>query len=174
LRKVKRESPRQPKDDMGFWLCRVPGCGKRIPKGRSSYCCSACATAFEIAYFPSQTRRHVFKRDRGFCGKCGCDTERLRRIIRTLSWGVRTWVSRELGFNGGMLHRGDLWQADHIVECVNGGWGTGLDNLRTLCTPCHKEETARLARELAEKRRAEKLALRSPNDEAYLFGSEVA
>ncbi|MBU0846685.1 HNH endonuclease [Patescibacteria group bacterium] len=40
----------------------------------------------------------------------------------------------------------DLWQADHIVERVRGG-SHELHNLRTLCVPCHKKETARLAHE---------------------------
>ncbi len=38
----------------------------------------------------------------------------------------------------------DFWQADHIVPVAEGGGGCGLDNLRTLCTPCHAAETAGL------------------------------
>jgi 5-methylcytosine-specific restriction endonuclease McrA len=63
-------------------------------------------------------------------------------------------VARELGFGG--IKGGGLWQADHVIECVNGGWGMGLDNFRTLCTLCHKEETARLAAELSERRKIAK------------------
>jgi hypothetical protein len=114
---------------------------------------------FEIAYFPSATRQHVFQRDRGVCIRCGTDTEKLRRILGCLrrlyrSDGFRLAQStaRQLGFNGAVT-RGEFWQADHIVECVRGGWGKGLENFRTLCTPCHKEETARLAAELAGQRR---------------------
>lgn len=32
------------------------------------------------------------------------------------------------------------WQADHIVECVNGG-SHSMDNLQTLCNSCHKAKT---------------------------------
>ena len=39
---------------------------------------------------------------------------------------------------------GDFWQADHIKAVAEGGGGCGLDNLRTLCTPCHQVETERL------------------------------
>lgn len=45
-----------------------------------------------------------------------------------------------------------LWEADHIVPVVEGGGACGLDNYRTLCTPCHKSETAALAARLAEAR----------------------
>ena len=37
-----------------------------------------------------------------------------------------------------------FWQADHEVAVAEGGGGTGLDNLRTLCTPCHAAETEKL------------------------------
>ena len=61
---------------------------------------------------------------------------------------------REMGFRG--HSGGDLWQADQVVECANGGWGMGLDNFRTLCTVCHKQETKRLVGELAAKRQLAK------------------
>lgn len=130
--------------------CR--NCDKPVAKGRLSYCSKECATDFEIKYFPSRTRWHVFQRDRGVCAKCGCDTEKLRRILRFVRGYNGFYSLHEIGFNGGR-HKGELWQADHVVECANGGWGKGLDNFRTLCTPCHKSETARLMRELAEKRK---------------------
>jgi hypothetical protein len=38
----------------------------------------------------------------------------------------------------------DFWQADHIFAVAEGGGSTGLDNLRTLCTPCHSAETEKL------------------------------
>lgn len=37
-----------------------------------------------------------------------------------------------------------LWQVDHIVPLVEGGQHS-LDNMRLLCTRCHKAETAALA-----------------------------
>ena len=46
-----------------------------------------------------------------------------------------------------LLHNpkeGDFWQADHIKAVAEGGGDAGLDNLRTLCTPCHQVETERL------------------------------
>jgi ethanolamine utilization cobalamin adenosyltransferase len=50
-----------------------------------------------------------------------------------------------------LLHNpkeGDFWQADHIVPVAQGGGDAGLDNLRTLCTPCHLIETQHLTNRL--------------------------
>ena len=53
---------------------------------------------------------------------------------------------------------GHLWQADHITPVIEGGGECGIENYRTLCTPCHKKETAELARRQAEKRKQERIA----------------
>jgi 5-methylcytosine-specific restriction endonuclease McrA len=45
-----------------------------------------------------------------------------------------------------------LWEADHM-EPVCWGGHNGLDNYRTLCRPCHRAETARLARARAAAKR---------------------
>lgn len=37
------------------------------------------------------------------------------------------------------------WDADHIIPVVEGGGGCGIDGMRTLCHPCHKDQTAALA-----------------------------
>lgn len=155
---MKRRAPKQQKDALGRRLCRQ--CQHPVPRGRRSYCTKKCATEFEIAYFPSMTRRHVYRRDKGVCAKCGCDTDFIRRIIlrlrRLVDWNAARALAVELGFDG-VIHAGTFWQADHVKEVARGGWGMGLENFRTLCTPCHKEETARLARELAIERRRQKL-----------------
>ncbi len=39
---------------------------------------------------------------------------------------------------------GDFWQADHIVPVAEGGGSCGLNNFRTLCSPCHQSETQKL------------------------------
>ena len=40
--------------------------------------------------------------------------------------------------------RRSLWDADHIRPVAEGGGQCDLDNLRTLCLPCHREATAQL------------------------------
>lgn len=57
---------------------------------------------------------------------------------------------REHGFDhhGG----GHVWEADHIVPVVEGGGGCTPDGYRTLCLPCHRSETAKLATRRARAR----------------------
>ena len=45
----------------------------------------------------------------------------------------------------GIIHRRrtSWWEADHILPVVEGG-DSGLDNIRTLCIPCHREVTKAL------------------------------
>jgi 5-methylcytosine-specific restriction endonuclease McrA len=78
----------------------------------------------------------------------------------------RTKEQREklasMGFSPSALHAGDFWQADHIVEVVNGGGQTGLENYQTLCTRCHKVKTKRLAHERSMQRRLDREAAQQP------------
>jgi len=49
-----------------------------------------------------------------------------------------------------MTSRRSLWDADHIRPVAEGGGQCDLDNLRTLCLPCHREVTADLRRRLGK------------------------
>ena len=51
-----------------------------------------------------------------------------------------------IGFD---YRRSTWWEADHIHPLVEGGADT-LENLRTLCLPCHKFGTSRLLKRLAK------------------------
>ena len=46
-----------------------------------------------------------------------------------------------------------LWQSDHIIPVVEGGGECGLENLRTLCTNCHRKETKELHARLKKSRK---------------------
>jgi len=72
-------------------------------------------------------RRDVFRRDRGICARCGVDT-------LTVSRELPDWPS----------HRVTYWDADHEMPVVEGG-SSELENVRTLCLPCHRAVTAELA-----------------------------
>ncbi|MDE1154383.1 MAG: HNH endonuclease signature motif containing protein [Acidobacteriaceae bacterium] len=48
-------------------------------------------------------------------------------------WGIRSIRARKT-----------LWDADHILPVAEGGGECDLQNLRTLCLPCHQEATAAL------------------------------
>jgi len=90
---------------------------------------------------PREARRLVRKRDRGRCADCGVDTYAVRREVRGPG---RTRKLRERGY----VPRRSLWELDHIVPLIDGGTHA-LENLQTLCTPCHKRKTAGEARERA-------------------------
>jgi 5-methylcytosine-specific restriction endonuclease McrA len=138
----------------GWPLCRE--CGSEIPRGarRRRFCSERCSTTFMVRSSPTWAREAVERRDRGVCAVCGSDAEKLRRIIRHVSHTYRREIARLLGVNGIGLFAGDYWQADHITPVCLGGGACDLENLRTLCTECHKSETRRLAHERAEARRA--------------------
>lgn len=110
-------------------------------KRRSTFCCKACSDDFRLRTDASFVRFKVFERDKGICALCHKD------VFENAKWGnERPRTRRARG-------TGDLWQADHIIPVVEGGGSCGLDNLRTLCTACHKSETAALAKRRALARR---------------------
>ena len=104
----------------------------------------ACVDTYN-ASDPRELRRRVRKRDRGICRECGLDTNRLRREVRGRG---RAKKLRERGF----LPRRSLWELDHVVPLIEGG-SHELDNLQTLCVPCHRKKTAAEARQRAGLRR---------------------
>jgi 5-methylcytosine-specific restriction endonuclease McrA len=111
----------------------------------------------------------VYERDHGVCAECGTDTHELKKLIEKMvanddkknevrhGFGAGNRVNRvlvALGFKSCQ----SLWEADHIIPVILGG-GNTLDNLRTLCVPCHKKDTAELAAARSKKNiRAEKQA----------------
>ena len=157
--------------------CRV--CGGVVRRPRLTICSQECQAVIQRCTSPTSQRWAVEKRDKGVCALCGLDTKKLHMAYKL--GACRTVVSflDEIGFSG----RGhDLWQMDHISPVVEGGGLTtdldyirqmvrdgragevGLENLRTLCIPCHKLETAELAKRRAAARR---------DDKATLFAGEA-
>lgn len=84
---------------------------------------------------------------------CAGDMGMLRRILYRAfnNGGSRdwNWFLRQMGIP---VWRDRFWDADHIVPVVEGGGGCGLDNYRTLCIWCHRDETAALAKRRAQAR----------------------
>uniref|UniRef100_A0A8C4VDB8 Zinc finger RANBP2-type containing 3 n=1 Tax=Falco tinnunculus TaxID=100819 RepID=A0A8C4VDB8_FALTI len=48
---------------------------------------------------------------------------------------------------------GQFWQVDHIKPVYSGGGQCSLENLQTLCTACHRERTAKQAKERSQLKR---------------------
>jgi 5-methylcytosine-specific restriction protein A len=155
------------KDADGNRLCRWDQ--KPVGK-RRSYCGKSCLKEVDIRCSAGMLRYHVKERDKGICAGCGLDTQKLKRIMDhaarsyyEIRHGIgstnHTWFSGEfnkdsflvrLGFN----RHGSLWEADHVVEVINGGEST-LENTQTLCVPCHKAKTKAMHGARARSRRVE-------------------
>jgi len=131
----------------GGWVKRERGlcrwCGAAVPRGRFTFCGSACVHEWRLRTDAGYLREQVFARDRGVCAQCGIDTEALRKDKRKLDYAARKRFEKEWG---GRRH---IWDADHIVPVAEGGGECDLSNMRTLCLRCHRAATAELRRRLA-------------------------
>lgn len=125
-----------------------------------------------------EIRRQLFALERGVCQLCGLDAHALFERVRALAPPERLAELKNAGFSigtgrkaGSLLSapkEGDLWQADHEVPVAEGGGACAIFNFRTLCTPCHQRETARLRQRLKAKAKAD--AARGTADIRTLFG----
>lgn len=103
----------------------------------------------------------VLERDRGVCASCGVDTLFLQSMMLATFSG--DWSDDDRGrFERLLIGRVDWlgrilkpWDADHVTPIRDGG-SEDLNNLRTLCVPCHKAETAAFARTRSLRRRSAK------------------
>ena len=141
---TKRREPakHRGKGPSGHNLCFC-GCGKEAIKPRRNWHSDKCVEDWKIRNQPAYAREMVWKRDLGVCAICRCNTD----INKTLKRHGQLNAAPD----GRMPPT--TWQADHIVPVCRGGGQCGLENLQTLCSPCHKEETSRLARERANERK---------------------
>lgn len=129
----------------------------------STYCSKECAETGRIRrggmYASTRIRSQLFTLEGGICQICKRNANALYLRIRALEPAERLNVLCNLNWNlpknATALERflqhpkeGDFWQADHIFAVAEGGGGCGLENLRTLCTPCHKIETDKLRHRL--------------------------
>lgn len=127
-------------DDNGKKVCR--GCGGPISKPRICWCSDTCINDALSRTNWGSIRRRIFERDAGYCLLCKIDLA-IREDRHTKQPGL--WPKQDDNFR-------DLFECDHIIPVIEGGsWE--LENLRTLCRQCHKAETAKLRKRLAQKRK---------------------
>lgn len=88
-----------------------------------------CVEQYRLIHFPRDTRRAVWKRDKGQCYICG----------ETV--GKKEWE---------LEHKKPLFEAKGRISY----WK--MPNLGTACKPCHKKKTAEEAARRAEARRKKK------------------
>jgi 5-methylcytosine-specific restriction protein A len=140
-------------------LCRW--CGIEIPSRRRTFCSTYCVHEHRLRSDPAYLRQQVFKRDSGICAACGCDAEKMRRVL----WLALRHIGRRrlaphwkqildsLGVpTEFVFSRRSLWEADHILPVIEGGGQCDLSNLRTLCVGCHKLATSELRRRRTNRR----------------------
>ena len=129
-----------PKGPNGRALCRW--CSVEVAPPARTFCSNACVHEWKIRTQADYAKMHVAKRDDGICALCRVDTFAALRPLPN-----REFPSREAR---------RCFDMDHIVPVVEGGGACGLDNLRTLCRPCHRAVTAELQKRRAAARRAAK------------------
>ena len=155
---------------------RCGWCGTTdLPKGRTKWCSRKCVDAYLVLRSPADVRRMLHQRDGGICAICGCDADaayrawqQQRKEVRRMADRLMRWDRHKYEYRerqefcdrlvakyvpgAWTSGRRSGWDCDHIIPVVEGGGQCGLDNYRTLCHPCHKAETAALARRRAEAR----------------------
>ncbi len=126
----------------GLPLCRW--CDLEIlARRRRTFCSSYCVHQWRLRSDPGYLRDQVFSRDRGRCALCAADTVTIFAALKRARGTAREEGLRVYGMRS-IRARRSLWDADHITPVAEGGGQCDLDNLRTLCLLCHREETARL------------------------------
>jgi len=123
-------------------MCRW--CKGAVSGRRRTFCSDACVHEWRLRSSPTYLRKCVLKRDKGVCALCDLDTHTLRRKVMRLPLSDRKRELDSLAEHG-MIHqrRKSWWEADHIVPVVEGG-DSCLENIRTLCIPCHRGVTVEL------------------------------
>ncbi|MFI5346989.1 MAG: hypothetical protein ACHQ51_11505 [Elusimicrobiota bacterium] len=92
-------------------------CGMPLPDGRRTWCRGACSTRFWNNHWWPRARRAVRRRDKYRCVSCG--------------------KAGKLEVN----HRIPCRGAHGMLSCAH-----HLDNLETLCVPCHRAHTSTITR----------------------------
>lgn len=144
-------------------------CGGKLPRASklagvsATYCSRECAEQGRLKrggmYASTRLREQVFALEGGRCQICHIDAHALYKRICALQPAERlnalcnaNWTLPKTAKALDQLlqfpKEGDFWEADHIVAVAEGGGGCGLENLRTLCVPCHARETADLRKRL--------------------------
>ncbi|XP_027649690.2 DNA annealing helicase and endonuclease ZRANB3 isoform X6 [Falco peregrinus] len=127
------------------------------------FCSHACQEDFLIRSSQSYLRTKVFEIEHGVCQFCNQNAQELYLSIRDAPKSERkkllesSWMSHlPLGQLNDIITNpteGQFWQVDHIKPVYNGGGQCSLENLQTLCTACHRERTAKQAKERSQLKR---------------------
>jgi len=139
------------RDREGKPLCRW--CYAPVLKPRRAWCSEDCIREYQNLSGALDVL--IFNRDDGVCQLCGWNLRKLyqvrphlERLVENGSWPLDWWSELTTALNGKTNQ--PLHEIDHILPLSLGGF-THPDNLRTLCVPCHRAETKKLAQGLLGK-----------------------
>jgi 5-methylcytosine-specific restriction enzyme A len=128
-------------------LCRW--CNLEVPPRRFTFCSEWCVHEWRLRTDPGYLRDQVYRRDRAICALCHIDGDAAYRdLLRSRGRGRRVLLER---WGLKRMSRRSLWDADHIVPVAEGGGECDLENLRTLCLICHRQQTLQLQQRLKVK-----------------------
>ena len=141
-----------PKGPNGLPLCRW--CELEIlAKRRRTFCSDYCVHQWRLRTDPGYLRDQVFARDHGICALCEANTVAIYNALKRARGNARVAGLSLYGMKT-ITSRRSLWDADHIRPVAEGGGQCDLDNLRTLCLPCHREVTGHLRLRIRKSRLA--------------------
>jgi 5-methylcytosine-specific restriction protein A len=157
--------------------CRL--CGGELPSSRRTFCTDECVHFHLLRTSGSHVRKALAIRDGRRCDMCGVDAgaayDTARRAVQEAisCSGLTPAIALQMSVAGGpfeaharlsvsrrqrggrpRVQQGSFWQADHRIAVHEGGGCCGLDNFRTLCSPCHAHVTAQQASLRASDRRS--------------------
>uniref|UniRef100_A0A8C5SND6 RanBP2-type domain-containing protein n=1 Tax=Laticauda laticaudata TaxID=8630 RepID=A0A8C5SND6_LATLA len=124
------------------------------------FCSLKCQEDFFFYTNNSYLRTKVFEIEHGVCQLCGLNAQEFYLCLRDAPRSQRkdllekSWMSKLplKQLNEIILNptEGHFWQVDHIKPVFSGGGQCTLENFQTLCTVCHKERTAKQAKERSQ------------------------
>ena len=136
-----------PINEDGLRQCRM--CTNSVKPPRRTLCSENCAHQLKLRISGRYLRYCVYQRDNAICSICKMDTKLIAKQALSLDKIDRDKYLKNLSISlkrkiWKRKYGGGLWDADHIIPVKEGGGQCGLDNIRTLCIKCHKEETKKL------------------------------
>ncbi|XP_025021707.1 DNA annealing helicase and endonuclease ZRANB3 [Python bivittatus] len=124
------------------------------------FCSLKCQENFLFRTNQSYLRTKVFEIEHGVCQLCRLNAQELYLCVRDAPRNQRKDLLEKSSMSKLPLKQlneiilnpteGHFWQVDHIKPVFSGGGQCTLENLQTLCTVCHKERTAKQAKERSQ------------------------